>query len=267
MAAGNAPGGSRVDACLASSASGLPVTANAVAVSEYLGSAGFSPAAVIDTGGAAMVLDLSAGSLALGEPLQSFPVQRFSELLQRALANAGCRFAFGRYGEHRELYNNQNFHDAGSGERRSIHMGVDLFCAAGTAVCAPLNAEVVVVANNAAELDYGPMLILRHSTDSGDAFYTLYGHLDPGCLAQMSPGRQVAAGERIAAVGSPPENGNWPPHLHFQIILDLLELGADFPGVAAPGQRDAWLALSPSPAPFFPECDPAALNCDVSGAG
>ena len=27
--------------------------------------------------------------------------------------------------------------------------------------------------------------------------------------------------ERIGSVGAPPGNGNWPPHLHFQLIVDL----------------------------------------------
>src|SRR5437764_10555327 len=37
------------------------------------------------------------------------------------------------------------------------------------------------------------------------------------------------------------------PHVHFQIILDLLELGADFPGVAYASQRAVWTSLSPDP--------------------
>ena len=43
------------------------------------------------------------------------------------------------------------------------------------------------------------------------------------------------------------ENGGWPPHLHFQIILDLLDLDADFPGVAFASQRAVWTSLSPDP--------------------
>src|SRR5207245_11684375 len=34
-------------------------------------------------------------------------------------------------------------------------------------------------------------------------------------------------------------------HAHFQIILDLLELGADFAGVAYASQRAVWTSLSP----------------------
>src|SRR5438552_3160845 len=48
-------------------------------------------------------------------------------------------------------------------------------------------------------------------------------------------------------VGATDENGGWMPHVHFQIILDLLELGADFPGVAYGSQRAVWTSLSPDP--------------------
>jgi 4-aminobutyrate aminotransferase-like enzyme len=42
-------------------------------------------------------------------------------------------------------------------------------------------------------------------------------------------------------------NGGWTPHLHFQLITDILELGTDFPGVARPSQREVWRALCPDP--------------------
>lgn len=73
-------------------------------------------------------------------------------------------------------------------------------------------------------------------------------------------GQELTAGDQIAAVGSPPENGNWPPQLHLQLILDLLDLDADFPGVATASQQELWCALSPSPACFFQEFDPTELR-------
>src|SRR5205807_9618584 len=59
--------------------------------------------------------------------------------------------------------------------------------------------------------------------------------------------QRVVRGEECARVGTPDENGGWMPHVHFQIILDLLELGADFPGVAYASQRAVWTSLSPDP--------------------
>lgn len=215
---------------------------------------------VIETDGNAIVLDLSRGSMMLGESLAGIDINRFSEQINTAMESAGTDFAFGRYAEDRELYSNEHFDNDQSGESRSIHMGIDLFCVAGMPVFAPLDATIEVVANNTQELDYGPMLILKHG-ESDKRFFTLYGHLSLDSISHLEPGHLVAAGEQIAAVGSPPENGNWPPHLHFQLILDLQNLGRDFPGVAYPSQTDHWLRLSPSPAEFFPECAPDALNC------
>ena len=145
-------------------------------------------------------------------------------------------------------------------ESRSIHMGVDVFCKAGTPVFAPLDGRVHIKANNAAELDYGPMLVLEHEAPTGESFYSLYGHLSLSGIEHVSQGQPVLAGDRIATIGTAPENGNWPPHLHFQLILDLLGLDADFPGVAMRSQQSIWLALSPLPGMFFPECDASLLD-------
>jgi 4-aminobutyrate aminotransferase-like enzyme len=57
----------------------------------------------------------------------------------------------------------------------------------------------------------------------------------------------VDRGEAFAQVGWFEHNGHWPPHLHFQIVTDLLDRDGEFPGVAAPRERDVWLSLSPDP--------------------
>ena len=101
--------------------------------------------------------------------------------------------------------------------------------------------------NNAARLDYGPLVILKHATDDGLTFFTLYGHLGEDALERCRAGQLVARGEQIGSIGAPPSNGDWPPHLHFQIITDLLDLDRDFPGVAYASQRAVWNSLSPDP--------------------
>jgi 4-aminobutyrate aminotransferase-like enzyme len=68
-----------------------------------------------------------------------------------------------------------------------------------------------------------------------------------GTLSQLRVGQRVARGEKFARIGAIQENGGWPPHLHFQTILDLLERDADFPGVARASQRAVWTSLSPDP--------------------
>lgn len=216
--------------------------------------------AIIKTDERAIVLDLSSGATLCGEPIAGRDVAELSELIDRTMVAAGTKFAFGRYAEPRELYSNENFSTAESTETRTIHMGVDLFCAGATPVFAPLDAIVEHVANNDRELDYGPLTILRHKDDAGRDFFSLYGHLGTDVFDRLEPGHRVTAGQQIATVGMPPGNGNWPPHLHFQLISDLQGLGVDFPGVAQKSQRVHWLGLSPSPAAFFPEIDAALLE-------
>ena len=104
------------------------------------------------------------------------------------------------------------------------------------------------------------MAVLQHENGADSPFFTLFGHLGMEVLESLHIGQAVSAGQPIATIGAPPQNGDWPPHLHFQLIRDLKGLGVDFPGVASESQRDYWLDLSPSPAAFFPDCAPQALE-------
>jgi hypothetical protein len=56
----------------------------------------------------------------------------------------------------------------------------------------------------------------------------------------------VARGQQFARVGTPRRTAAGL-RVHFQIILDLLDLGADFPGVAYASQRAIRTSLSPDP--------------------
>lgn len=219
-------------------------------------------ASIIDTDGKAIVLDLSTGSRLRGEPVADLDIGRLGKLIDETMGEAGTGFAFGRYAEPRDLYRSEHF--TGGAENRTVHLGLDLFCAAGTPVFAPLDGQVELKTNNARELDYGPMLVLRHEDPVGEVFFTLYGHLGPEVLDELRSGQVIKAGQQLATVGSPPDNGNWPPHLHLQLILDLQGLGAEFPGVASASEQEYWLDLSPSPATFFPEYD--ARNLDYSSS-
>jgi murein DD-endopeptidase MepM/ murein hydrolase activator NlpD len=227
---------------------------------EYLRSPQLLRSPIIATDGNATVLDLSIGSRIRGQEISGLGVAEFSELIEGIMRDADTDFAFGRYAEPRALYSNENFASNETGESRTIHMGLDLFCAVDTPVHAPLDGTVAVLANNDRELDYGPMVVLQHATDTGQGFYTLYGHLSLDTLAAIQQGQEVRAGEQIAKVGAPPHNGNWAPHLHLQLVLDLMSLDADFPGVAYESKKDYWLTLSPSPAAFFPQYDAKSLE-------
>jgi murein DD-endopeptidase MepM/ murein hydrolase activator NlpD len=114
------------------------------------------------------------------------------------------------------------------------------------AVYAPYDSVVHSAKDNALFGDYGPTIILSH-TIADETFYTLYGHLSRESLIGKKPGTTIKQGEEFARLGAPPINGDWPPHLHLQIILDMLGKVGDYPGVAAESQRDLFLTLCPDP--------------------
>jgi len=200
-----------------------------------------------------LVFDFSVGSTFLGaDPSAAEPAalagRTFAEM-----KHMGASVGIGRYDEARAIYTSKLFGigENPTDERRTIHLGIDLQVAPGSAVRAPLDAVVHAFANNQAPLDYGPVVILRHSFPDprGEAqqFFTLYGHLNTQTLATLGLGQKIARGEKFGEVGTMEENGGWPPHLHFQIITDLLDYGTDFPGVARASERPVWTSLSPDP--------------------
>ena len=172
-------------------------------------------------------------------------VTGFTELLFARVAEAELPVGIGRYDEDRSLYRHSPLFD-GEAERRSVHLGIDLFVIEGTEVMAPLPGCVTSVEDNAGLGNYGPTVILEHEL-AGISFWTLYGHLGRDSVIHLEIGRLIDAGEVFAEVGDHSENGSWPPHLHFQVMADLMGHSGDFPGVAAPSERDRWLAICPDP--------------------
>ena len=155
----------------------------------------------------------------------------------------------GGYDEDRSWYQRSKIF-AGSGDVRAIHLGVDIWVEAGESVCAPLDGRVHSFNDNANFGDYGPTIILEHDYEGAkgpDVFYTLYGHLSRESLPGLFDGKVIKAGEKIASIGAPPINGDWPPHLHFQIIGDMLGRRADYAGVASRADRDFYLRICPDP--------------------
>ncbi len=160
---------------------------------------------------------------------------------------AGRRF--GGYDEERAIYDVAAFAPDGD-EPRTVHLGIDIFDAADAEVFAPMDAWVHSFQDNQGAKDYGPTILLEHNT-SGLIFYTLYGHLSRDSLDGLAVGQFVCAGQGIARLGAPNVNGDWPPHLHFQVILDLGGRRGDFPGVCKKSEREQWKRTCPDPAPFL----------------
>jgi 4-aminobutyrate aminotransferase-like enzyme/Ser/Thr protein kinase RdoA (MazF antagonist) len=227
-------------------ACGLDPVPASTRVTRWLSSQDRAPVVRMDPA-TTVTVDLSVGSsLVSGNPdenVEAALTARIGDHIREAGATAGI----GRYREPRLLYLAPAFGAADDERRRTVHLGADVFVPPGTPVHAPLDGIVHIARDNVAPLDYGPVVILQHETGDGDTFYTLYGHLSRESLAGLSPGQLIARGEAFARVGDAEVNGGWTPHVHHQVIVDLLELGADFPGVCAARLLPVWEAFSPDP--------------------
>ena len=240
----------RLAHCVFREACGLPPVPDGPEIAGWL--ADQDPAPVLDFDlrtTPSLVFDLGVGSLFLGADPGQAETETLTAKVFGEMKRAGVAVGVGRYDEARGIYLSGLFGagDRPTDERRTVHLGIDLFVTPGSAVRAPLEGVVHTLARNAAPQDYGPLVILGHETGDGTPFFTLYGHLTEDTLERLEVGQAVDRGQEIARVGTPPTNGGWTPHLHFQVILDLLDRGQDFPGVAHASQRAVWTALSPDP--------------------
>jgi 4-aminobutyrate aminotransferase-like enzyme/Ser/Thr protein kinase RdoA (MazF antagonist) len=219
----------------------------AESVKTFLRNNTFAPVLGIDLGTSdCIVFDLGVSSpLINGDPAENSE-PKLTERLFDAMDSAGAKVGIGRYDEPRLFYLSPLF-TSNSAEPRVVHLGIDLFAQAGTPVYAPMDGTVHAFANNAAPQDYGPMIILKHVTNEAIPFYTVYGHLSLQSLDGLAIGKKFAKREQVATIGTPDINVGWTPHLHIQIVTDLLDMSTDFPGVARASQREIWRSLSPDP--------------------
>lgn len=173
-------------------------------------------------------------------------IPRETEQIFELMREADADLAIGHYCENRLVYEGDAF-SVDSPARRTVHLGVDLFAPAGTPVFAALDGVVEYFNDNNVYLDYGPVIILRHQTDTGIPFFTLYGHLSRPSLENLHLGKEISAGELIATMGEEHENVGWPPHTHFQLLTDLCGMGLDIYGVAPLIELPVWRSISPNP--------------------
>jgi murein DD-endopeptidase MepM/ murein hydrolase activator NlpD len=174
-------------------------------------------------------------------------VNLFSEYISQQLSDAGALYGIGGYNEHRTVYARSRVFDGVKEEdARCIHLGVDIWGKAGTNVSAPLDGTVHSFAFNEAYGDYGATIILSHQI-AGATFYSLYGHLALHDVENLTEGKFIHAGEVFAHFGPPAENGQWPPHLHFQLMLDMETKKGDYPGVCSLLDRQKYLNNCPDP--------------------
>lgn len=131
------------------------------------------------------------------------------------------------------------------GNRRNVHMGIDIWAKEGEPVFSPLPGKIAYKDYHGEDGNYGATIVLKHQVDGRDLF-ALYGHLSKKSLARNEVGAVVEPGEIIGWLGNSNENGNWPPHLHYQIsIKDPGE--ADMPGVVAAEEVEEAAKIYPDP--------------------
>jgi murein DD-endopeptidase MepM/ murein hydrolase activator NlpD len=127
---------------------------------------------------------------------------------------------------------------------RNIHMGIDISGPVGTDIFAFDDGEIFLTAFNNEPGSYGWTLITKHFAH-GD-YYVLWGHLNEASVKAKKPKEKFLRGDVIAQMGDFSENGGWPPHLHFQISIEM-PTTCDLPGAVAWPQRDEALKKYPDP--------------------
>ncbi|HEA29288.1 MAG TPA: peptidase M23 [Leeuwenhoekiella sp.] len=157
------------------------------------------------------------------------------------------KIGYGGYNERRDIYSRSvYFNQNDSATQRNIHLGLDFWCEADTAVLAAYPGMIHSFKDNRNHGDYGPCIILKHKVKE-TSFYTLYGHLSRVSLKNIEVGQRLSAGDVLAYLGTPDENGDYAPHLHFQIIMDIENYYGDYPGVSSAKNLMYFLENCPDP--------------------
>ncbi|MDI9364403.1 MAG: peptidoglycan DD-metalloendopeptidase family protein [Flavobacterium sp.] len=168
----------------------------------------------------------------------------FSAYINTKLQTSNFKFGIGGYNEHRTVYSRSKVFDTSS-EPRRLHLGVDIWGEAETPVFAALDGVVHSFAYNNFYGDYGATIIIQHQLE-GVTFHALYGHLSLKNFDGLYEGKAIKKGGLVAHFGRAEENGNWPPHLHYQLIIDMQGKKGDYPGVCKLSEREQYLSNCPN---------------------
>jgi peptidoglycan LD-endopeptidase LytH len=171
--------------------------------------------------------------------------EEFTKYINDYLLNKNAAFAIGGYNEYREIYRRSS-HFQQETEERSIHLGLDIWSSKTADIYSPFDGVIHSFKNNTGFGDYGPTIVVKHN-NKGQNFHLLYGHLSIKSLEGLKEGMNIKAGEKIAELGNPSENGNWPIHLHLQAIKDMKDLKGDYPGVCKMSEQMEYLKNCPNP--------------------
>ena len=155
---------------------------------------------------------------------------------------------FGGYLETRAVYDSSDYEiltERGF-ENRTTHLGIDFWVNEKTSINSIEDGIIKIITNDKTIKGYGGVIIIEHNLGSLK-FYSLYGHLTDQKKSKLKVGDFIEKGEKIAEIGSVKENGGWSPHLHFQIMLTLLDYKNDFPGVCLESEKKVWSSICPNP--------------------
>jgi len=193
-----------------------------------------------------LLMDFTKNNGEISEELVN-DTHRFSDYINHKLPSANAKFGIGGYNEYRELYIRSRVFDSEAGEEpRRLHLGIDIWGKPYTAVMSPWEGIVHSFAFNNYFGDYGATLVISHNIQ-GISFHTLYGHLSLNSIKNYREGENVRKGDIIGEFGIPMENGQWPPHLHFQVIIDMEDWRGDYPGVCKHSEGEKYLENCPDP--------------------
>ena len=163
----------------------------------------------------------------------------------------GIELGIGPFGEERTVYAGEMFVSRFIEKtRRTRHLGLDLFMAAGTKVFTPLPATVVSVEIEKEPLGYGCLIALHHEPEGCPPFVSLWGHLAHEATGRLKAGERLEAGALVGEMGLPTENGGWAPHLHLQLSTDTNLSATEILGVGEARYLDVWAQLFPDASTF-----------------
>lgn len=166
--------------------------------------------------------------------------------IQNYLDKNNAKIAYGGYLETRNIYKRSTVFKNNISDERNIHIGLDMWINEQAPIYASLEGTIHSFQNNTALGDYGPTIIVKHELD-GIIFHTLYGHLSLESLIGKKIGDKIENGQQIGTLGLPPINGDYAPHLHFQIIIDMENKKGDYPGVCSKNQVSFYKENCPNP--------------------
>jgi Ser/Thr protein kinase RdoA (MazF antagonist) len=188
------------------SACGFEAVAGARAVTAWIEQNRKSLSPIFERPAATCPADL----VPYGNPAHPITVASAGERPQEAQSiweehcrTAGVALGIGPWGEARTVYSGEMFVSRLIEDtRRTRHLGLDLFMAAGTRLYTPLAATVVSVEIEMDPLGYGCLIALLHEPDGCPPFLTLWGHLAHEAVSRLKPGDRIEAGALVGEMGA-----------------------------------------------------------------